>query len=401
MFDSTPSNLPVETSGQPPMAPPQSAAPINVPGTTEPEDIFSDIKEPSTPAQAMRSAVPPVPRGGFPWKVVIGIGIPAAVLVLGIGGWYVYRAYKPVTATSVVPKTQTLPTTVPAVSEPNNADKNLQNPVPPPDENQAAANQATVAMMREQAAKEEAQAAAEAAAATSTAFAALPSATSTMEQPSPTAGSAGNAPETPPAAGAPANLPPPSLNAQNGTAPLVMGTDTDQDGLTNSEELLLGTNPSNKDTNGNGYMDGTEVRNGYDPLVKSQKIEASKYLKTETIGQARILIPAVWTRRAGMGGTEMIMTGAPATISLSMESFASPMALMDWLTVKYPGSGAADYIAEKTAAGADVVYSKDRLTAWVLLGNTVYTYRYATNGATSLDFGTLFWLMINRMQLAP
>ncbi len=42
--------------------------------------------------------------------------------------------------------------------------------------------------------------------------------------------------------------------------------DSDQDGLTNAEEKLYGTDPYNPDTDGDGYSDGTEVKSGYDPL---------------------------------------------------------------------------------------------------------------------------------------
>ena len=42
--------------------------------------------------------------------------------------------------------------------------------------------------------------------------------------------------------------------------------DSDQDGLTDSEEKLYGTDPHNPDTDGDGYSDGAEVRAGYDPL---------------------------------------------------------------------------------------------------------------------------------------
>jgi hypothetical protein len=43
-------------------------------------------------------------------------------------------------------------------------------------------------------------------------------------------------------------------------------TDTDQDGLTNEEERALGTDPSNRDTDGDSYSDGIELESGYDPL---------------------------------------------------------------------------------------------------------------------------------------
>lgn len=42
--------------------------------------------------------------------------------------------------------------------------------------------------------------------------------------------------------------------------------DSDQDGLSNDEEALYKTDPLNKDTDGDGYMDGVEVESGYDPL---------------------------------------------------------------------------------------------------------------------------------------
>ncbi len=46
------------------------------------------------------------------------------------------------------------------------------------------------------------------------------------------------------------------------------GVDTDGDLLTDEREAELGTDPNNKDTDGDGYLDGEEVANGYNPLKK-------------------------------------------------------------------------------------------------------------------------------------
>ena len=74
--------------------------------------------------------------------------------------------------------------------------------------------------------------------------------------------------------------------------------DTDEDGLTDIEELRLGTNPArvdtdfdglsdwdevksfktdpvNSDSDGDGYLDGIEVQNGYNPLG-SGKLQSNK-----------------------------------------------------------------------------------------------------------------------------
>ncbi|KKT93307.1 MAG: hypothetical protein UW95_C0024G0020 [Parcubacteria group bacterium GW2011_GWC1_45_14] len=42
--------------------------------------------------------------------------------------------------------------------------------------------------------------------------------------------------------------------------------DSDQDGLSDEEEKAYGTDPSNRDTDGDSYSDGAEVKSGYDPL---------------------------------------------------------------------------------------------------------------------------------------
>ena len=44
-------------------------------------------------------------------------------------------------------------------------------------------------------------------------------------------------------------------------------TDTDSDGLSDSDEInTYGTNPANADTDGDSYPDGTEIQKGYNPL---------------------------------------------------------------------------------------------------------------------------------------
>lgn len=42
--------------------------------------------------------------------------------------------------------------------------------------------------------------------------------------------------------------------------------DTDEDGLSNRDELLFGTDPNNPDSDGDGYLDGNEIKRGYNPM---------------------------------------------------------------------------------------------------------------------------------------
>lgn len=67
-------------------------------------------------------------------------------------------------------------------------------------------------------------------------------------------------------------LPPPSppvlktAPSPASTSTQALNTDSDQDGLTDEQELKLGTDPHNPDTDGDGYPDGEEVQKGYNPL---------------------------------------------------------------------------------------------------------------------------------------
>lgn len=62
---------------------------------------------------------------------------------------------------------------------------------------------------------------------------------------------------------------------------LNMFIDSDGDGLSDQEELALGTDPHNPDTDGDGYSDGVEVANGFDPLVKNVMATVDSELETK------------------------------------------------------------------------------------------------------------------------
>lgn len=66
-------------------------------------------------------------------------------------------------------------------------------------------------------------------------------------------------------AGAPLVNPPINPPPSNNGSP-TPAADTDNDGLTDVVERLIGTNPNVSDTDGDGYSDAAEVRSGYDPL---------------------------------------------------------------------------------------------------------------------------------------
>ncbi|MDD5726050.1 MAG: hypothetical protein PHC53_01400 [Patescibacteria group bacterium] len=386
MFDSSPPNLPVEPApkASPTGAPVQGG--INQTGIKEPEDIFADIKEPEleqTKAAMPMQSTPTVK--GFPWKVVFGIGIPLVVVGLGVSGWYVYTSYQSATKTVKPPTNGAVaPSSVPVTAMPDNTQA-IPNPIKQPDETQLAASQAATALMQAQAAKGYQEGT------TST----LSEATSTQVQE--LTATATSEVTSPPVA--PPNIPLPESVSPTAPTELSPGLDSDQDGLTNSEEALLGTDPNKADSDGDGFADGSEVKSGYDPAKKNGKLIDSQYLKKETVSTLDVLIPTIWERKPGLGGSVQILTGTPAVITIDLQPYATQQTLLDWVVAQNMGANAQDFSSDKTASGIDVVYSKDRMTAWLLAGNTVYKFHYNTNSALTKDFGMIFeYIMVKQAQ---
>jgi len=382
MFDSTPPNLPVENSRPKPPAdvPPSVQPAINQSGIKEPEDIFADIKDPDIQA-ALGGEQKSLPvnqssSGGSFWKVAAGVGIPLVVIGLGIGGYLIYSSYT-ASQGAVKPPSQngTVSGTVPATVVPDDKQA-IPNPVAPPDEERAAANQAAIALMQAQADQAYAEYA------TSPPMEELVLTDEQIEQ-----ATGSEATVVPPA-----NIPLP-IGQTSDEIMLIqvpLGIDSDGDGLTNSEEALLGTNPESMDSDGDGFQDLSEIENGYDPAAPGAKLDRSMALKTEVLGSMQFLMPSAWDRQPGAEGSVVLRTGTQAVIGISVQPYAGSASLLDWLVGQRAGSTAEDYQAQKNANDAHVVYSKDRMTAWLLIGNSVYQFNYELNGAPTKDFEIIF-----------
>lgn len=73
--------------------------------------------------------------------------------------------------------------------------------------------------------------------------------------------------------------------------------DTDGDGLSDAEELALGTNPNLADSDGDGLDDGAEVANGLNPLVADEKTPAMRALLAtlrRDPGVLEVNSPVIW-----------------------------------------------------------------------------------------------------------
>lgn len=87
------------------------------------------------------------------------------------------------------------------------------------------------------------------------------------------------------------------------------GTDSDEDGLTDKEEEVLGTNVNGQDSDGDGYKDLAEVNNSYNP-TGAGKLSDDKKLGTyaNTTFNVSVLYPVAWQQTVASSDDSIIFT---------------------------------------------------------------------------------------------
>ncbi len=121
-----------------------------------------------------------------------------------------------------------------------------------------------------------------------------------------------------------------SFAQEHRVSTLSLVADRDQDGLSNEEEELYGTNPDLYDTDSDGYSDGVEVESGYDPLVPASQgdrlvgIGSPQTATGKEIAQSRHLTNELRTRVAGiafdvMSGKEISLDDIDKEMSVLLD----------------------------------------------------------------------------------
>jgi hypothetical protein len=196
---------------------------------------------------------------------------------------------------------------------------------------------------------------------------------------------------------------PPPLTPRQSTPPPPT-IDSDNDGLTDATEPLLGADPNKVDTDGDGYSDGLEVNSDYDPVVaNSAKLKNSAYISTYTntrFGYS-LLYPKVWTVRATDQETaQTVFSSEEADEFMEVIIVDNPEKLTATAWYAKQGLGLKpEEIPIINSGSLAWATSLDSLNAYLATDRYIITFSYNIGTKTEASFSTLFHVMLRSFNL--
>jgi len=196
-----------------------------------------------------------------------------------------------------------------------------------------------------------------------------------------------------------------NANTNTNTAPprpgsLPLGPDSDKDNLTTLEEGLYGSQINKADTDSDGYLDGDEVKNGYDPGSTSLTLLASNLVSEYSNNDYNysLIYPTDWIFTPAESGRKIVFnTRAGSLMEVSIVDNPNQLNLSNLYQNRVRDSAAGDLI-EISFGNFTGVKDASRLTYLIsLAGKTSIAYEilYKPGSRTTLDFITTFEMMVN------
>lgn len=183
------------------------------------------------------------------------------------------------------------------------------------------------------------------------------------------------------------------------TLEMASSTDSDDDGLTDVEERLFGTESQNADTDEDTFSDGQEVINLYDPnsiggatLGESDKVKTY----TNTNYKYTVMHPASWfVKSTDKANLEVVFTSENNEfVSIWVEENPDDLSLTDWFTKQAPDIEPNEIIEFINKKGIIGLKSPDGYTMYFAKDDFVYIMHYSIGLKEKADFPSVYKMMI-------
>lgn len=176
--------------------------------------------------------------------------------------------------------------------------------------------------------------------------------------------------------------------------------DTDNDGLTDEEEKIFGTETAKPDSDSDGYVDSLEVENLYNPLgFKPVRLLDSGKVKVylNPTFNYSIFYPESWISQALDANNKDVLFSSDTGefVEVLAEDNALKMPVIDWYLGQSPGVDASQLEAVQTKEKIAGIKSPDGLVAYLPFEDKIFVINYNIGLKTEVNFLNTFAMMIN------
>lgn len=180
---------------------------------------------------------------------------------------------------------------------------------------------------------------------------------------------------------------------------LTNSADMDSDALTDLEEEIFGTDPGVWDTDGDGYYDGQEVYNLYNPAGTAPMKLIDSGLVQEYINPTwsyRIYYPSVWQVGNVDANNEQVLFSALTGdfIEISVFEKQASESFTDWFARKALGQSYSDLVIFSNRFKETGWRRGDDLVAYFLTNDNVYVLIYHPGTTGFVPFRHIMQMMV-------
>ena len=190
-------------------------------------------------------------------------------------------------------------------------------------------------------------------------------------------------------------------NNENTNTSSTAASDDDNDGLTQEEEIVFGTKADDDDTDKDGFRDGQEIANLYDPLVPRQSLKDSG-LVTQYVNSSfdySLLIPRSWLANDTQDDGSQVAILSDSEVGDSILVQVTPntdsQSVTEWRDLDYPTTIFENY----TLGGQPALLSDNGLFVLMTTVENKYIIFYRRASSDDIYYPTVFEMIINSFSL--
>jgi len=194
------------------------------------------------------------------------------------------------------------------------------------------------------------------------------------------------------------------------TLSLMSGTDSDNDGLTDVEESLFGTDPAMMDSDGDVYKDAEEILNLYSPVDSGaiklfEKKDVVSYYTNPKYGY-KLLYPATWLIQplnSDDPNDLMITSNQNEFLDVLVYDKKATQSIKNWYLEMVPTVSATDLKEYQTLKKLNALESPDGFTVYLegASKDKVYAINYNIGLKEQAGFPTVFLMAVQSFEIVP